>query len=50
MEKNYTVEYARELMDGTYLIQINGIEKIYTIEDLQDMESIAEQIEKYLGL
>lgn len=50
MEKNYTVEYARELMDGTYLVQINGVENIYTLEDLQDMENIAEQIEKYLGL
>lgn len=50
MKNNYTVEYAKELMDGSYLVQINGKENIYTMEDLQDMENIVEQIEKYLGL
>ena len=51
MKNSYTVEYAKELMDGSFLLQINGIENIYTIEELQDIDyDIIRQIEKILGL
>ena len=51
MKNSYTVEYVKELMDGTFLVQINGIESIYTKEDLQNMEyDIIRQIEETLGL
>ena len=45
------LEYAIELMDGTYLICINEKEKNYSLEELQGLEeNVLEEIELYLGI
>ena len=45
------VEYVKELMDGSFLVVIDGNDYTYTIEELQELDdNVIEQIENFLGL